>query len=54
MLFAPEPTPRISSKMIASSQNLGSGVQLRPKFRFLIVMGISGKGASLHTECRQM
>ncbi len=54
MLSSPESTPRISPKMIESGQNLGSGVQLRHKFRFLIVIGVFGKRASLHTVCRQM
>lgn len=50
----PQILPRLSPSSIDASDHLGCGVQFRLKFRFLIIMGVFGKGATLHTVCRRM
>lgn len=50
----PEITPRITPKQILDDPNIGLAEQLRAKFRFLIVIGVFGRGATLHTVCRRM
>lgn len=50
----PEVTPRITPEQIASDPKAGLAEQLRAKFRFLLVIGVFGRGATLHTVCRRM
>ena len=53
-MMIPEILPRISPAQIAAEPSIGGGVQLRQKYRFLIVMGVFGKGASIRSISRQM
>ncbi|SMX29171.1 hypothetical protein TRP8649_03304 [Pelagimonas phthalicica] len=54
MLDIPEIAPRITPKKILDDPSVGLAEQLRQKLRFLIVIGIFGRGATLHTICRRM
>ncbi len=50
----PEIIPRITPKRILDDPSIGLAEQLRQKLRFLIVIGVFGRGATLHTVCRRM
>lgn len=50
----PEIIPRITQDQIPKAPNVGLAQQLRQKFRFLLVIGVFGRGATLHTICRRM
>ncbi|PCH73964.1 MAG: hypothetical protein COC12_04375 [Rhodobacteraceae bacterium] len=50
----PEVIPRISQKRIHGDPSIGCGVQLRQKYKFLIVMGVFGPRATLRTVCQRM
>ena len=54
MIDIPEITPRITQKKILDDPAVGLAEQLRQKFRFLIVIGVFGRGASLHTVAQRM
>lgn len=54
MIEIPEIVPRIAQKQILDDPALGLAEQLREKFRFLIVIGVFGRRASLHTVAQRM
>ena len=49
-----EITPRLTPAEILKAPHVGHGVQLRQKFRFLIIMGVFGPKANFRTVARLM
>ncbi len=54
MTHLPTLAEKITPKQSKCGPHLGPGVHIRQKFQFMIVMGVFGKSANMHTVCRQL